>query len=164
MVLRFRGVRAVYDRMMVGDTIMTMARITTVVAGMLAVAAGASAAQANLRPGAPAVIGRWANPRGTLAVQTGRCADGALCGQIVWASAQARAEARGAGLPDLVGTQLLRGYRRNKSGAWEGKVFVPDMGRTFSSRIHQSSPATLTITGCVVGTFLCKSQTWHRVA
>jgi uncharacterized protein (DUF2147 family) len=163
-LLRLRDVRAVYDRKMVGITIMTMTRFTAVLAGMLAVATGTSAAQATARPGAPAVIGRWANPRGTLAVQTGRCADGALCGQIVWASPQARAEARSAGLPDLVGTQLLRGYRRNKAGAWEGKMFVPDMGRTFSSRIHQTSPHTLTITGCVVGSFLCKSQVWHRVA
>ena len=146
---------------------MTM-RFGGVMAAMLALAAAGSAAEANV-PGVPggrpdAVIGRWANPRGTLAVETAPCADGALCGRIVWASPQARAEARGAGLPDLVGTQLLRGYRRNKTGAWEGTVFVPDMGRTFPSRLRQTSPATLTISGCVVGGLLCKSQVWHRVA
>ena len=143
-------------------------RFDGVTAAVLALAAIGSAAEATV-PGAPgarpdAVIGRWANPRGTLAVETAPCADGALCGRIVWASPQARAEARGAGLPDLIGTQLLRGYRRNASGNWEGTVFVPDMGRTFSSHIRQTSPATLTITGCVVGSFLCKSQVWHRVA
>ena len=131
---------------------------------MLAVVSVSAAAQATPRMAAPAMIGRWANPRGTLAVETAPCADGALCGRIVWASPQARAEARGAGLPDLIGTQLLRGYRRNASGNWEGTVFVPDMGRTFPSRLRQTSPVTLTISGCVVGGLLCKSQVWHRVA
>jgi len=143
-------------------------RFDGVTAAVLALAAIGSAAEATV-PGAPgarpdAVIGRWANPRGTLAVETAPCAGGALCGRIVWASAQARAEARGAGLPDLVGTQLLRGYRRNRTGSWEGTVFVPDMGRTFPSRLRQTSPVTLTISGCVVGGLLCKSQVWHRVA
>ena len=136
-------------------------RFDGVTAAVLALAAIGSAAEATA-PGAhpDAVIGRWANPRGTLAVETAPCAGGALCGRIVWASAQAR----GAGLPDLVGTQLLRGYPRNRTGSWEGTVFVPDMGRTFPSRLRQTSPVTLTISGCVVGGLLCKSQVWHRVA
>ena len=50
------------------------------------------------------MIGRWANPRGTLAVQTGRCADGALCGQIVWATAYLRL-----GRLDELQHQLLAG-------------------------------------------------------
>ena len=139
---------------------MTMTRWALVLAGLT----GATVAQANVPARPPAVIGRWANPRNTLAVQTGRCADGTLCGRIVWASPRARAEARNAGLPDLVGTQLLRGYHRNRAGIWVGRVFVPDMRRTFSSRIRQETPATLTISGCVVAGLLCKSQVWHRVA
>lgn len=113
---------------------------------------------------ADAVIGRWANPKGTLAVQTGPCPDGSLCGQIVWASPQAQADARDAGVPGLVGTQLLQGYRPEGRGSWAGRVYVPDMGRSFSSRIRQTSAGTLSISGCLVGGFLCKSQVWHRVA
>lgn len=133
----------------------------TVMALALALAAGTPAGAAQ-RP--DAVIGRWSNPKGTLAVQTGPCADGSLCGQIVWASAQAQADARDAGVAALVGTQLLQGYRPEGRGSWAGRVYVPDMGRSFSSRIRQTSAGTLSISGCLVGGFLCKSQVWHRVA
>ncbi|MEO1834031.1 MAG: biotin--[acetyl-CoA-carboxylase] ligase, partial [Akkermansiaceae bacterium] len=41
------------------------------------------------------VMGRWSNPKGTLAVETHPCPDGTLCGTIVWASADAQAAGRG---------------------------------------------------------------------
>ncbi|WP_243848397.1 DUF2147 domain-containing protein [Sphingomonas insulae] len=129
---------------------------------MVALGLTTTEAMATQRP--DAVIGRWSNPKGTLAVQTGPCADGSLCGQIVWASPQAQADARDAGIAGLVGTQLLQGYRPEGRGSWAGRVYVPDMGRSFSSRIRQTSAGTLSISGCLVGGFLCKSQVWHRVA
>ncbi len=131
---------------------------------MAAVAVAVAGAPASAAMRTDAVIGRWSNPKGTLAVQTGPCADGGLCGRIVWASAQALADARDAGVSNLVGTQLLQGYRPAGRGGWAGRVYVPDMGRSFSSRIRQTSSGTLAISGCLVGGFLCKSQVWHRVA
>jgi len=59
---------------------------------------------------------------------------------------------------------LLQDYRRVGTGSWTGRVYVPDMGRSFSSRIRQTSAATLSISGCLVDGLLCKSQVWHRVA
>ena len=115
-------------------------------------------------PGDP-VIGRWANPKGTLAVETAPCRDGGtLCGAIVWANDKAMADAREAGVDPLIGTQLLSGYRRTGRDSWSGTIYIPDMGRRFSSRIRQTSPAQLVISGCLIGGFLCKSQVWHRVA
>ena len=106
--------------------------------------------------------GFWMNPRGTVAVRTGAC--GAhLCGGIVWASAEARADARDSGVDPLVGVQLLEDYRPLGSGAWAGTVFVPDMGRRFASRIEQSEPDHMVVKGCVLGGLLCKSQTWRRI-
>ena len=109
------------------------------------------------------VMGRWSNPKGTLAVETHPCPDGTLCGTIVWASAHAQAAARQAKLPPLVGTRLLHDYRRVGAGHWEGRVFIPDMGRSYASHIQQHSPARLTISQCLLGRFLCKSQVWHRI-
>lgn len=137
-------------------------RLVSIVAAIVMMTGAVADAAAAGR--ADAVIGRWANPKGTLAVQTGPCPDGSLCGQIVWASPQAQADARDAGVPGLVGTQLLQGYRPEGRGSWAGRVYVPDMGRSFSSRIRQTSAGTLSISGCLVGGFLCKSQVWHRVA
>ena len=142
-------------------------KMATIAALATMTAAGAAAPAAGAGVAAPlsdAVIGRWANPKGTLAVETGPCAQGGLCGRIVWASARARADARQAGVADLIGTQLLQGYRRVGADSWTGRVYVPDMGRSFASRIRQTSAETLSISGCLVDGFLCKSQVWHRVA
>ena len=108
------------------------------------------------------VLGVWANPKGTLAVETAPCGQN-LCGAIVRANDEAMADARDAGIPRLIGIQLLQGYRPTSGKIWAGRVYVPDMGRTFSSRIEQMSPDTLKISGCLVGGFLCKSQLWHRL-
>jgi len=127
----------------------------------LALAAGPSlAARAPELP----VVGKWANPMNTLAVETKACAEGRLCGEIVWASDVALSDAKEAGVDKLIGTQLLQDYRPEGHGSWTGRVYVPDMGRTFSSRIKQTSPDTLAISGCLIGGFLCKTQVWHRVA
>lgn len=107
--------------------------------------------------------GLWLNPKGTLAVHTDACGS-ALCGRIVWASAQAQADARDADVPHLVGTQLLENYRPSGRGRWQGTVFVPDMGRHFGSQIAALSPDRLQIKGCILGGLLCKSQVWTRIA
>lgn len=140
-----------------------MRRMVTALAPIGAMMASAGApAGAVMRP--DSAIGIWANPAETLFVRTGPChGDGDLCGSIVWASEQAMADARNAGVSQLIGTQLLSGYRRTGQGSWSGTVYIPDIGRRFSSRLKQTSPQALTITGCLVGGFLCKSQVWRRV-
>jgi len=140
-------------------------RIVIAALAMMA-ASGAVAGNVMAPPAAnDPVLGKWANPRGTLAVQTAPCRDGStLCGAIVWASDEALSDARDAGVDRLIGTQLLSDYHRTSQNSWSGTVYIPDMGRSFSSRIKQNSPQQLTISGCLIGGFLCKSQVWHRVA
>jgi len=131
----------------------------------MVIASNAMAAEA-LAPPLPGdpILGKWSNPKGTLAVQTTPCRDAnKLCGAIVWANSKAMADARNAGVDQLIGTQLLSDYRRTGQNRWAGTVYIPDMGRSFSSRIKQNSPQQLTISGCLIGGFLCKSQVWHRV-
>jgi uncharacterized protein (DUF2147 family) len=107
-------------------------------------------------------IGVWENPRGTIRVRTAPCGD-ALCGAIAAASPAAEADARDAGVANLIGIQLLKDYRRIGPDRWAGTVYVPDMGHSFSSRIVQLAPDTLKISGCLIGGWLCKSQIWKRV-
>lgn len=125
---------------------------------MLAALAMASPAQAAGNP----VLGIWSNPKNSIAVQTAPCGGG-LCGAIVRASAEAVADARDAGVVRLIGLQLLQNYHPSGARTWAGRVYVPDMGRTFSSRIEQLSPDLLKISGCLVGGFFCRSQLWHRL-
>jgi len=110
---------------------------------------------------APALIGTWINPRGTVKVRTGDCA-GNLCGWVVWAAPKAEADARDSGVTQLVGTELLRNYRGKGPGRYEGTVYVPDMGHSFYSTIVQRDADHIRISGCILGGLICKSQDWHR--
>ena len=103
----------------------------------------------------------WINPYSNVKVETGDCG-AKLCGWVVWATPEAEQEARDGGVQKLVGTELLQDYRPTGSNRWQGRVFVPDMGRTFYSTISQVEPSTLKISGCVFGGLICKSQLWHR--
>lgn len=105
----------------------------------------------------------WINPHGSVAVRTGACGD-KLCGWVVWASKEAMDDARDSGVTSLIGTELLQDYRRNSAGGWTGIVYVPDMGRSFSSTITPVGANTIRVKGCLIGGFVCKSQVWQRIA
>jgi uncharacterized protein (DUF2147 family) len=107
--------------------------------------------------------GVWRNPKNTVHVRIQPCG-GNVCGTVAWASAEARDGARRAGTPNLVGAQLFREFRRQDDSRWSGRVFVPDMNRTFSGSVSLQSRDAVVVRGCLIGRFLCKSQTWVRVS
>lgn len=107
-------------------------------------------------------FGLWRNPRGTVDVRIAPCGD-RICGTIARASPQAVRDAREAGVQNLVGLELLRNYQQVGPDRWTGRVFVPDMGGTYSSHMVQLSPRQLRISGCLVGGYFCKSQLWSRL-
>jgi hypothetical protein len=84
-------------------------------------------------------------------------------GQPAPSRGEGLADAIDAGIPHLVGTTLLQDYRPKGPGHWAGRVYVPDMGRTFYSTIDQQGPDQLKISGCILGGLFCRSQLWHRV-
>jgi len=107
------------------------------------------------------VVGRWINPLGSVEVETAPCGEH-LCGRISWASREALQDARDSGVPSLIGTELLRDYRETAAREWRGRVYVPDMGRTFYSTIDAKQPDILKISGCVLSGLVCRSQIWRR--
>jgi len=121
----------------------------------------ATAAQA-APPTASTPIGVWQNPRHSIEVRVEQCGN-ELCGKIVAASPEAQQDARDSGVNNLIGVQLLSDYRATGPGRWSGTVYVPDMGRSFSSHIVQATPNTLRISGCLIAGFICKSQDWTRL-
>ena len=132
----------------------------TMFGGLLALALGTPLAAAQAPVAGP--VGTWLNPHSSVAVKTGACGD-RMCGRVVWASRQAQDDARDGGVAPLVGTELLENYRPEGRGAWAGTVFVPDMGRRFSSEISQVGPDRLKVKGCILGGLICKSQVWTRI-
>ena len=128
---------------------------------MMALALMLAASTSVLPQPAATPIGVWQNPKGTIRVRTRLCGN-LLCGNIVWASAKAMADARDAGVNSLIGTELLSDYRHSGAGLWTGQVYVPDQGRRFYSTIEQKGPNDIRISGCILGGLLCKRQDWTR--
>jgi uncharacterized protein (DUF2147 family) len=128
----------------------------------------AAALLALLAPGialaaAPAQpTGIWRNPKNSVHVRIQPCGAN-VCGTVVWANARALQKAREGGTPNLVGTQLFREFRADGAGAWAGRVFVPDRGRTFSGTLRLADANHVIARGCLVGRLLCRAQTWTRV-
>jgi len=112
------------------------------------------------QPGAN-VLGTWVNPHGTLKVQVGNCGS-LLCAWVVEASPYQQSAAQEAGTAKLLGTNLLEGVRQTSPGNWEGKVFVPERGGSYFTRIRQLGQNELRISGCILGGILCKSEVWRR--
>ena len=106
--------------------------------------------------------GLWRNAKNSVHVKVAPCG-GNLCGTVIWASDKAKAKARKAGTPRLVGAQLLKDFREVKPGVWKGKVFVPDVGRTFTGTLTATGNGRMAATGCAVAGLFCKSQSWVKM-
>lgn len=128
---------------------------------ILATLAVAVAAPVSAAPAATP-MGTWCNARDSVRIRVAPCGAG-LCGTVVAADQRARDDAAAGGTERLVGTQLFRNFRRGAGGAWQGTVFVPDLGQEFDGTLSLQGANTLVGTGCVLPG-LCKSQTWTRVA
>lgn len=126
------------------------------VAGLSA-ALPASAADSNF------TYGVWRNPKNSVHVEIKPCGGGSACGDVVWATDEAKADAKKGGTANLIGLQLLRDFQLQKNGSWKGKVFVPDLNMTFNGTADFPDASTMKAKGCLIGGFLCKSQTWRRV-
>jgi uncharacterized protein (DUF2147 family) len=128
-----------------------------------AVLAAALLAAAPAAAQEPSLFGAWRNPKNTVHVEIRPCAQGA-CGYVVWASEKAKRDAREGGTPNLVGLQLFREFTQRKNGVWQGKVFVPDVNRTFTGTAEPIDSQRLRAKGCLVANVLCKSQVWTRIS
>lgn len=135
-----------------------MIRLSTL--GALAAAAGVAASSPAFAQSDASINGVWRNPKDTVHVEIKPCPAGA-CGYVVWATEKAKADARDGGTKQLIGLQLLQDFAQDKRGVWRGKVFVPDLNRTFTGSAELANPTTLKAKGCF--TVICKSQTWTRV-
>ena len=106
--------------------------------------------------------GTWRNPRDNVHLELRPCGT-YLCGYVVWASETAKMTARRVSKTELVGKQLMRDFSQGDGRIGHGKVFVPDLGMTFSGTAERLDANTIKAKGCVVGNLICKSQLWTRI-
>ena len=104
----------------------------------------------------------WRNPQNSVHVRVHPCGEH-MCGTVIWANDKAKADSARGGTPDLVGTELFRNFQATAPNVWTGKIFVPDLNRTFTGTGTLRDSKTLIARGCLAKNFGCKSQTWTRV-
>ena len=62
----------------------------------------------------------------------------------------------------ILGLKLLANFIDKGAGKWEnGKIYNPEDGKTYNSKIEVADPKTLKVSGCVF--IFCKTQVWTRV-
>ncbi|WP_404335841.1 DUF2147 domain-containing protein [Sphingomonas sp. MMS12-HWE2-04] len=132
-----------------------MTRLARLVLPLLAAAALTGAAEA------PSHV--WANPSKSVHIRFEPCGVN-VCGTVIWASEKAIADTRKGGGADLVGTQIFRNLRQVRPNMWKGKVFVPDIRKTFGGTVTLVGDDRLVGKGCLILGVGCKSQVWTRVA
>lgn len=107
-------------------------------------------------------FGTWKNPQNSVHVRVERCGE-RMCGVVIWANEKAQADARRGGTDPLIGSRLFQDFALERPGVWRGRVFVPDIGRTFAGTISVIDDDTIVGRGCLVGRVGCRSQQWKRL-
>ena len=123
--------------------------------------------------------GNWLVKDQTAIIRIAPCAD-ALCGTIAWTSQPGLDENN----PDptkrdrpIVGTQILLGMKPVGGGGtggtggasgtggtggnrWDGEIYNPENGKTYSGHIILLSPDLLRVEGCLL--IFCGGENWTR--
>ncbi len=131
--------------------------LSIVLVGTAAIAAAPAWAAAPVT-----AVGVWRKPKDSVHIALRPCGP-EICGYVVWASDKAEAKARKAGTPKLLGQQLMRGFVVDKNGVGGGKVFVPDLNKTFTGSAQMITDRSLLAKGCLFAGVLCKTQVWTRI-
>jgi uncharacterized protein (DUF2147 family) len=134
--------------------------------GLLALALASPAAAAD------PVEGQWLIQTKRVIVTMTPCASAdKLCGKITWLKQpldDAGKPRRDDNNPDsarrndpLMGMMLVRDFKRVEPGRWAGgKIYDPNSGKTYDSKMRLMTDGTLKLDGCVL--IICISQTWTR--
>ncbi len=99
-------------------------------------------------------VGTWLRPSTGSHVQLFRCG-GSICGRIT----AARDPARQAN----VGKVILSGAKQTNDNIWEGELFNPDDGSTYSGLLSLTGTNTIRLEGCTLQKLVCKGESWTRV-
>lgn len=140
-----------------------------------ALAAGALLAMASSAQAADPVEGLWLVQAGNAKVRVSPCAaDRAkMCGQITWLknpNDKAGQPLKDARNPDaaqrnrpIVGLLMIRDFKQVGPGRWTGgKIYDPNSGKTYGSKITANADGTLKVEGCIA--VVCQAQTWKRTS
>lgn len=115
--------------------------------------------------------GEWFNQTATGKIRIGACPSqaGKLCGAISWLKPP-NDKALDSNNPDpklktrpIQGMPMLWGFKSSGPGKWTGgKIYDPNSGKTYDSKISVNPNGTLKVEGCIA--VICQAQTWKRAS
>lgn len=108
------------------------------------------------------IDGKWTNPKRSVVIDMSPCGP-SWCGKVISANAKAKASAEEGGTANLVGRNLLTGFRPDGKGGWVGRVFLPKRNIHATGTIRMAGPNTIVVKGCAIAGMLCKEQRWTRI-
>lgn len=136
----------------------------------LALAAGLLTACASPAFAADPVEGDWLTQTGSGKVRIAPCPPRPerLCGTLFWLRNPADAKATDVNNPDpalkkrpILGLPMIRDFKQAAPGRWTGgRIYDPNSGKTYDSKISVNPNGTLKVEGCIV--VVCQAQTWKR--
>ncbi len=111
------------------------------------------------------IAGNWLAESGDAYIQMKDCGDGTPCGYLMLIGEDAQANAIDDQNPDATlagrkmhGIKMVWGFKA-KGDNWKGgKIYDPNSGKTYKSKMERLSDTELKVSGCV-GPF-CQGQVW----
>ena len=107
-------------------------------------------------------VGNWLVADKTAIIRIAPCAQ-AYCGTIAWTSQPGTDEHN----PDpakrdrpIVGTQILLGMTPVAADRWDGEIYNPENGKTYTGHLILRQPDVLRVEGCLL--FFCGGENWTR--
>ena len=64
----------------------------------------------------------------------------------------------------MLGLQILTLRPGNKPGIWDGEIYNPEDGNTYSGYMQMLGPDVVRLNGCVLFNVICRGEDWVRVA
>lgn len=105
--------------------------------------------------------GVWQNGDNSMHVRATKCGEATMCGTVVWANEQAKAQIAEKGRT-LVGTEVFRDFRQTGPNQWKGKFYVPALDKTVSGRIELTDPESITASACAFA-LVCQTRHYKRI-
>jgi uncharacterized protein (DUF2147 family) len=113
------------------------------------------------------VFGKFRTQAGSSHIEIVDCGDKTPCGKVVWLDAKALPagetpetikDAKGA---KLMGMKLLHSFERKAKDWRGGKIYDPEEGKTYDSRLKRLTNGDLEVKGCIGP--ICQTQIWKPV-
>ena len=140
-----------------------IALIATMVSGAFAAASALASAPTSAYD-ALDVYGAWLTEKQNSVVVISKC-DETPCGEIVWIDAPDAASLTDTENPDealrarpLLGLEMLYGFEAKKDQWKKGRIYDPETGKTYGSRLRRLEDGALQVKGCIGP--ICQTQIW----